>query len=479
MISVRTALKDEVANVSLPIKGNIPGWLSGTLIRNGPITVTIDGKSNEHWFDGLGMLHGFSFHSGEVRYSNRFLRTDAYKAVFDENSLRFDGFAVDPCRSIFRRYFSLFWPSQSHVLHNANINVAKFDDAYVALFEIPLPVKFDLQTLQTLGLFQFQDSLPVNNCWESAHPHHDVHKRETINYIVKFGAKNEYIFHRMYDGSAQREIISTIPVEEPSYMHSFAVTENYLILTAFPYVLKPLDLILKGIPFIKNYRWEPERGTNFIIVDRNNGQLVGQYSTKSFFAFHHVNAFEEDGKLHLDIICYDDASIVTGKLFDQNIPEANKNVDYPNRLERFTFCNGIIRSEKLFAITSELPRINERHDGKPYRYTYLVGFADREGERATTLQSKAIFKFDTASRQHITWSEKGCSPGEAVFVSTPGVKGEDDGVIMSVVFDEKDNSSFLLILDAKDLKELARAVAPHAIPLGLHGQFFGISGSGL
>ena len=32
-------------------------------------------------------------------------------------------------------------------------------------------------------------------------------------------------------------------------------------------------------------------------------------------------------------------------------------------------------------------------------------------------------------------------------------------------------NSFLLVLDARDLSELARAEAPHHIPFGFHGQF--------
>jgi carotenoid cleavage dioxygenase-like enzyme len=58
-----------------------------------------------------------------------------------------------------------------------------------------------------------------------------------------------------------------------------------------------------------------------------------------------------------------------------------------------------------------------------------------------------------------------------VFVATPGAEGEDDGVILSVVLDSQAGRSFLLVLDAANLHELARAEAPHHIPFGFHGQF--------
>ena len=54
-----------------------------------------------------------------------------------------------------------------------------------------------------------------------------------------------------------------------------------------------------------------------------------------------------------------------------------------------------------------------------------------------------------------------CQRGEA----------EDDGVVLSVVLDADRGSSSLLVLDADDLSELARAEVPHHIPFSFHGQF--------
>ena len=67
--------------------------------------------------------------------------------------------------------------------------------------------------------------------------------------------------------------------------------------------------------------------------------------------------------------------------------------------------------------------------------------------------------------------EEGCFPGKPVFVAAPGAAEEDEGVLLSVVFDAGKGTSFLLVLDAATLDELARAKAPHHIPYGFHGQF--------
>ena len=56
-----------------------------------------------HWFDGLAMLHRFSFAGGAVSYANRFLRTKAYRGGARRAQISYREFATDPCRSIFKR----------------------------------------------------------------------------------------------------------------------------------------------------------------------------------------------------------------------------------------------------------------------------------------------------------------------------------------------------------------------------------------
>jgi beta,beta-carotene 9',10'-dioxygenase len=90
-----------------------------------------------------------------------------------------------------------------------------------------------------------------------------------------------------------------------------------------------------------------------------------------------------------------------------------------------------------------------------------------------------LVKLDLENNAISSWYEKGCYPGEPVFVATPEAANEDDGVILSVVLDAKKARSFLLILDASSFRDLARAEVSHHIPFGFHGNYFAeISGPG-
>ncbi|MBK5116858.1 MAG: carotenoid oxygenase family protein, partial [Thermoleophilia bacterium] len=82
-----------------------------------------------------------------------------------------------------------------------------------------------------------------------------------------------------------------------------------------------------------------------------------------------------------------------------------------------------------------------------------------------------IVRGDLEQRSTLDWNQAGCYPGEPVFVARPGAQAEDDGLLLSVVLDSNSGGSFLLVLDASDLSEIARADAPHHIPFGFHGQF--------
>ena len=96
----------------------------------------------------------------------------------------------------------------------------------------------------------------------------------------------------------------------PAYMHSFGMSEDHLVLTEFPLVVSPIELKFSGKPFIQNYRWEPERGLVFHIVEKDTGRLVRTATADASFAFHHVNAFADRDRLAVDVITYPDATII-------------------------------------------------------------------------------------------------------------------------------------------------------------------------
>lgn len=453
-------LKHEVAGYDCPIQGTIPEWLSGTLLRNGPACFSAEGKRVKSWFDGLAMIHAFSFSRSHVSYSNRFIRSEQYHLMTVEKSMDFWGFAQDPCGKAFKNQSSRFFPAEVKEVGNAVVNIAKYADLMVALTEYPLPVVFDAHSLKTLGNFSYSDSLPKEQIFESAHPQHDS---ETVNYLVRFGRKSTYVIWKLEETA--RQIIAEIPVDLPAYMHSFALTEKYVVLVEYPFVVNPIDLIQMQKPFIMNFKWQPERGTHFIVVDRSSGEQVAKIKTDPFFAFHHANAYDAEGKIVIDVVIYSNASVI-GEV--AGLQEADAASTHP-QLHRFVLSlqDQTVSQEKILSDPVEMPRVPASKVARPYQYCYAVDYNLPTSKR----EARPLYKIDVKKKTRQTWSEPGCFPGEPIFVPHPQAKSEDEGVILSLVLDFVQHRSFLLVLDAKSFTEVARAAAPHAIPVGLHGMW--------
>ena len=118
-----TTLEQEVVVDELPLGGELPPWLSGSLLRTGPAKFEIGAQRMRHWFDGLAMLHRFTVDEGGVSYGNRFLESRSYRSAREQGRMVYGEFATDPCRSLFKRVQTLFSPGA--LPDNANINVAR------------------------------------------------------------------------------------------------------------------------------------------------------------------------------------------------------------------------------------------------------------------------------------------------------------------------------------------------------------------
>ena len=457
-----STLEREVTVDELPLHGQLPPWLAGSLLRTGPAKFEVGGRAMRHWFDGLAMLHRFTIERGRISYGSRFLESRSYRAARERGQMVYGEFATDPCRSLFKRVQTLFSPKalSDALPDNANINVTRLGERFVAMTETPLPVQFDARTLQAADVRPYRAPGQLS----TAHPHLERASGAMLNYAAKLGPRSTYGFFRVDPHDTEARVIASLPVRHPAYMHSFGLTERWLVLAEFPFVVNPLALALAGRPYIENYRWRPELGTRFTLVDRRSGSVVRGFETEACFAFHHVNAYEQEGEVLVNLCVFPDAGIIEDLYLERL--RAGKPIARAE-LTRFQLrlADRSVSRRRLAESDLELPRINYgRCNERPYRYVWGNG-GDGHGWLGQ------IRKVDTNNGATRSWSEPGCYPGEPVFVARPDAEDEDDGVLLSVVLDADAGTSFLLVLDAADLSELARAHAPHHIPFGFHGQF--------
>ncbi len=200
------SMENEVRIESVPVTGEPPAWLEGSLLRTGPAKFEAGEHRYRHWFDGQAMLHRFGFEDGRVSYASRFLRGKAYEAAAD-GRIEYSEFATDPCRGLFKRVMSFFDPKLSD---NANVNLTRLGERYIAMTETPIPVEFDAETLATAGV-----AYEVPGMLTTAHPHLDRGTGGMLNYAAKLGPRNEYrFFHLGPESGAEPEIVASAPDPE-------------------------------------------------------------------------------------------------------------------------------------------------------------------------------------------------------------------------------------------------------------------------
>lgn len=457
--------EEEIQVEKLPVEGSIPQWLSGSLLRNGPAKFEVGSEQVWHWFDGLAMLHRFTFHDGNVAYANKFVRSKAYTTAMQEGRLAYVMFAADPCKTLFKHAMS--------EMINPNVSIQRVAGEFLAMTEAPLPIAFEPQTLDTLGVVHYDDQLSGHH--GSAHPHYDTAGKRTISYLTEFGMQSiVQVFGIADEDGQRRRLIGAYPTPEPSYMHSFSITEHFIVLAEYPFRVLPIELLSGKKAFIQHFTWRPQEPTQFIVMDKQDGRIIGRYEGEAFFSFHHINAFEHSGEIVLDLAAYPDAAIIE----QTNLPNLRKGIEPGRQLAHSEFrryrlplsvSSAIATYERVADAEIEMPTINyARFNARNYGVAYGIGTA-KEG---AAMLAHRLVRVAIESHETKTWVQDGCYPGEPVFAQSPWTRGEDDGVILSVVLNAQKGNSFLLALDAHTFEEIGRAEVPHHIPIGLHGQFF-------
>jgi beta,beta-carotene 9',10'-dioxygenase len=449
-------LDSEISLPALPVQGSIPDWLTGTLLRVGPARYEWKPDHYRHWFDGSGMIHKFSFAASKVGYANRYVRGTAFVENEHVRRITAQTFATDPCQELFRKGFVHY-----HATGNANVNAITAGDMLMALGEAPLPIAIDPQTLETRGEWPWRDDILLEPDGRlrpqhtTPHPHFDRATGDLINNVEIFARECRYEIHRgPRDG--QRTRFAVVPVERPAYMHSFGMSERYIVLAEYPLVADVQAIAERKRPFIENYEWRPERGTLFTVVSKADGRVIARAQGEPFLGIHQINCFERDTSIIFDVPAYPEGHHIANLYLDRR---AAAEALEKSQVRRYTVpLNGKdATGETLFDEFAELPTIDyAREAGLDYTTAYAAG---GRKDRSEGFYNQ-LLRFDLGSKQVRRWFEDGCYPGEPVFVRRPDGINRNDGVVLSVVLDGLRERSFLLVLDAETFAEIGRAIAP-------------------
>lgn len=448
------------------IEGQIPRELYGTLFRNGPGLLDINGQSIAHPFDGDGMVSAIAFENGRAHYRNRFVKTQAFLEEQKAGKILYRGvFGTQKPGGWLANAFEL------RLKNIANTNIIYWGGKLLALWEGGQPHCLDFHTLDTIGLDYLDGILqPGDAC--TAHPRIDPKGNNgqpcLVNFSVKTGVSSKItIFEFDSDGKLGRQYACSIPGF--AFIHDFVITPNYCLFFQNPVTFNPLPFIFGMCGAGECINLQKKTPTKIIVVSRNSSQPVQILETDPCFIFHHANAFEQDGEIFIDSICYESLSQVER---NSDFRQINFDALDPGQLWRFqlNLDRKTVKRQIVASRTCEFPAIHPQNVGYPYRYLYLGATHHPRGNAPL----QAILKIDTKSSEQQLWS---AAPegfvNEPIFVPRPGSVEEDDGWIITVVYNSSRHCSDVAILEGRDLDKgpVARLYLKHHIPYGLHGSW--------
>lgn len=485
---VRRLLSGEPCRVT----GRIPDWISGTFYRQCggaflPPSATI-GKSD--FVHGIAHIAALRIEGGRVIMSNRAVETQ------ELDKLRKTGercWHLPHETTASRRADA----STKYVGPNPNVTVWKIGTGreIAALSEGPRGriIALDGDNLGTLRVVDTVDDdhafLHAAHFFEEtiAENHHPgfhavlTHQVET----TKEGEDLHKFGYAVYWGDLSTpplERVASLPLtafrgseagSQPdknrlSYMHTLAVTHNFVVLMASA---RRLDyaafLRADGLPVFSNLWPVTSTPLHLHIFKRSSAgsstlQFIGERSLeRCHMVWHTANAFEtQNGDLVIHV-----TSVIAKepRLARFTVPAALLTEDLPSDTSLK------IGDEDLSFLAHKFPCVNPHFLGSQHRFVYGCSFP--------YLPKSALYKFDGETQTHLVWDGgPDLITSEPVFLPRPCLPGtpthgEDEGVVLSVVNVSSDDSSFLLVLDAKTFEEHARVQTPIVINHGIHSVF--------
>ncbi|KAF7667383.1 hypothetical protein LDENG_00066900 [Lucifuga dentata] len=288
----------------------------------------------------MAMLHQFKIEKGQVTYMSRFLRSDAYKNNSEKDRIMISEFGTlavpDPCKNFFQRFLSRF--EMMKPTDNASVSFVKYKGDYYVSTETNFMHKVNPENLETVEKVDWSKFIAVNGA--TAHPHYDP-DGTTYNMGNSYGSKGALyniicVPPEKNDAKdtlqGAKILCSIVPANKshPSYYHSFAMSENYVVFIEQPIKMDLLKIVtckLRGKALSEGIYWDPKQEAVFHLVDKRTGQVSSvKYHTKALSTFHQINAFEEDGFLMLDMCCSDDGQAINNYLI-QNLRKSGDALD--------------------------------------------------------------------------------------------------------------------------------------------------------
>jgi len=471
----------------------VPDWLGGTYVRNGPAVLGFDGNPRRRftsWLDGWAKLHSFKFAGDKVVYSGKMLESPNYVASAARGELvpsaTLNKFATEEEEWSWLEKMEIAYKSAALTAFDNN-NPAlwrigpnnKEEGIYLGVTDGPTPIRFNISSLATAGMeYPAMWPFPMTGC---AHWMRELGTDNSINFRMMKGLSGppylEVHRYRPEDTYQTPQVIGSFVPKKKSMIHSFSITKNFAIFFFYPAGVDGKRIFEAAFHIFELLEWMEGEQTDVYVMDLRTGE-VQEFETEPTYSAHHANAYEDGEELVVDLcptpyINMRDYLSLENQL---NPPELSRGVATTAGQEftryRIAPATATVTSHSFpntidsrFINSFDFPTINEGYRG--VRYCVVYGWSAIDYSRQALVKKNVC----DSTKDQVYYVENHYT-SEMHFLPRPGGAAEDDGLLVTIVYDGPKEQSYLLLLDASTFQPLDRAYLPHNIPWSAHGMYF-------
>ncbi|CAH8320260.1 unnamed protein product [Eruca vesicaria subsp. sativa] len=453
----------------LDVHGTIPECIDGVYVRNGANPM-FEPTAGHHLFDGDGMVHAVKITNGSASYACRFTETERLtqekrlgRPVFPKAIGELHGHSGIARLMLFYARGLCGLVNNQNGVGVANAGLVYFNNRLLAMSEDDLPYQLKItQTgdLQTVGRYDFDGQLKSSMI---AHPKLDPVTKElhALSYDV---VKKPYLKYFRFSPDGVKSPELEIPLETPTMIHDFAITENFVVIPDQQVVFKLGEMIAGNSPVV----FDGEKVSRLGIMPKDAAEAseIIWVDSPETFCFHLWNAWESPETEEVVVIgsCMSPADSIFNDR-DESLRSVLTEIRINLRTREAT-RRALLNDD----VNLEIGMVNRNRLGRKTRFAFLA-IADPwpkvSGFAKVDLFTGKIEKYFYGGEKY---------GGEPFFLPGGSVDGngggnEDDGYIFSHVHDEEKETSELQIINAVNLKLEATIKLPSRVPYGFHGTF--------
>ncbi|KAI3812541.1 hypothetical protein L1987_17251 [Smallanthus sonchifolius] len=470
--------------------------------------VSVFGKTDSVWVEGEGMLHALHFtKDGEGNwnfyYKNRYVETDTYKMESKRKKPAFLPVAEgDPSATLAASFFNALRFGREYKIMS-NTNVFEHGGKHYSIAENYFPQEIDPISLETYG-----DWNP-GGTWSRAFTSHPKKVPGTGELVtVGFETKKPYCFVGVISADG-KELVHKLDLQldHCSVFHDVGVTNKYIILVDFMLTMSP-ERVMQGGSFFK---YEREKDARIAVIPRyGDANTIKWFRIEPCVSYHLMNTFE-DGDEVVVRGCKANATILPGPEWGENkfewfsrgfnfekINSTNRGNDQKEMEKGMLFT--CVREWRLNLETMQVkerdvtgieysmdfPTINTDFTGLKHKYGYTQVIdslaSSKSGKTKYGGLAKLYFEEPDKRTTHSEgtvkikyhWLPKNNFCTGSVFMAKQEAIEEDDGWIVAFAHDEDNDTSYVLVVDAKNFGDepISKINLPQRVPYGHHGSFF-------